>query len=423
MPDQSQPPAEAPGAPGADAPGSQPSAVQSVRLIAAVSSLVSGATPELFTNHASGRRYIAEWLKPRLEFVTDFRETTVYRRYGHELWRIHHEALPALMKTFLPKDLQQKVSCRHHRKKQGGSDPLTLLSIARNGGGNGDQVKRFEAMRDLALGYYFLWLVTEAEYRSAMSRQYWKEHVKTRGDRARFLEYLRGAGVVVGEARRVALHTTHEPEPPYRCVGITCRDDTAETVFVETPSGEVCTHMVPGQELVTLATPDGSLPALYIVRRKGVIQTIAKMLLLGIANPRNVPDRRGIRFAYRSLDELKRGSAWISERVGLAIGRKAHVVEGDPEVNPYAAPNLIVLKDSATYLDLEIEIQNFLAVQHVDLLRSFGPENSLRYHRRQYTDPKGIFPQLYPPDHYGVDWQDDMVQHEMDRRIIASIPK
>ena len=391
-----------------------------VRLVAAVSGLIASAQEIPAGEKSDLRRLVHQWLEPRFEVLTP---EGAFSRLAHEIWRIRARAIPTLVRTFVPDELQQNLLPIGTRGTHREINPVTLLSAGL--GGNGDHEtkrRRFEAQRELALGYYSLWLVTDAEYRGTRDTRRIDQSEKSESDRDRFIAFLRHEGVIAAHQSDVLIRTAHDTEPPYRCTGIAIAGQ-AEPFVVPAPGADSWRlNKLPKQDLVTMPTPDGDIKAFLTVRRKGIMQTIAKMLLLGISNPRHVPDRRGIRFAYRDLDELRRGSQFVSERIGLALARKEHMQAADPEFNPYAAPNLVLVKDTATYMDREIEIQNFLATQHVDLMTSHGPENSTRYHRRQYTDPKGILPQLFPPDLYGIDWQDELVQLEMDRHIIAPLP-
>lgn len=395
-----------------------------------VAPLIRGVKQEFFEQRAAGREYVARWFRERLEetILRDFEDETVYRRIAAELKRVHDEALPGLIENFVPDDLRANLACRIQPGNEH-DDALTLIRTAQVGQGSSvDRVSRFEAERDLALAYNFLLLVTDLEYGGARHLQAWDQTEKTKTDQRRLVKFLRRAGVIVGPTTPSPLYVTLDEASEFRCAGIEHDFSGARCVFAPLAAAEKpALRKLPRHEHVWLRTPQGLIPAFLIVRRKGVIQTIAKMLVSGMSDPRSVPDRRGIRFAYRSTEELKAGSTFVLRQLGYAGGLKKHVAAEDPTANPHAATNLLLVKGQVHHRSQNIEVQHMLATQHVDLMLSTGPENATRYHRRMYTDPHGIFMQLFPPAHYGVDWQDVAVQKKMDHyvneRTMASFPK
>lgn len=395
-----------------------------------VAPLIRGAKPEFFEQRAAGREYVAQWFRERLEetILRDFEDDTVYRRIAAELKRVHDEALPGLIENFVPDDLRANLACRIKPGNEH-DDALNLISTAQALQGSGaDRVSRFEAERDLALAYNFLLLVTDLEYGGARHLQAWNQTKKTRSDERRLVKFLRRAGVIVGPTAPSPLYVTLDEAAEFRCAGIEHDFSGARCVFAPPAAAEKPTlRILPKHEHVWLQTPQGLIPAFLIVRRKGVIQTIAKMLVSSMSDPRSVPDRRGIRFAYRSAEELKIGGDFVLRQLGYAGGLKKHVAAEDPIANPHAAKNLVLVKGQVHYRSQNIEVQHMLATQHVDLVLSTGPENATRYHRRMYTDPRGILMQLFPPIHYGVDWQSPELQAKMDDLVnantLASFPK
>lgn len=395
-----------------------------------IAPLIRDAKEEHFSQRPAGREYVARWFRERIAetMLRELRDDTVYERIARELERVHEEALPALIETFVPEALREKLAC-HIERGAPHDDALNLIRIARAGTeSDADPVRRFEAKRDLALAYNFLLLVTDLEYGGARHLQFWVQNEKTETDKRQLVKFLRRAGVIVGPTAPSPLYVTLDESSEHRCAGIEYDFSGARCVFAPLTEAEKPTaRKLPKHEHVWLRTSHGLLPAFLVVRRKGVIQTIAKMLVSGLSDPRSVPDRRGIRLAYRTTDELKIGSAFVLRELGYAGGLKHHVVAEDPTANPHAAQNLVLVKGQIHFRGQTIEVQHMLAAQHVDLMLSTGTENATRYHRRMYTDPRGIFMQLFPPAHYGVDWQNPELQAEMDQLVnvntLASFPK
>lgn len=400
--------------PGALAPGDTPPAAP-LRLPSIVRDLIERVTPDCRPSEA--RERVAEWLTSR-HAVLGFRPETVYRRFAFELTRVRYDLVPVCVERFVPRGVERGLAPKPVRmaRDQRLIDPLLVLDQAR-GKDAGDARTRFEAERDLALAYLSLWLVTDAELTGEKDRLRWRQERKTAKDRNMFLAHLRREGVLTGQTRTVRPIVTFDERPPHRCTSITL---PGEGTFVAGSAGSNIHHRLTPVDLVRLDVPGGPLPALFLPRRKGILQTIAKMLLARLDTPLNVPDRRGVRFAYRNEEELRAGSEFVG-KICLGLVRKTHLVHEAAPVNPYASPDLLIVKDSAAFHDRTIEVQHLLARQHMDVQLSQGPEHYLLYHRRQYTAPDGLLPELFPERLYGIDWTAIHVQRQMDEHIRSTL--
>ncbi|TAK04965.1 hypothetical protein EPO33_03130 [Patescibacteria group bacterium] len=365
------------------------------------------------------RERLAQWLRSR-HAVGGFQPETVYARYAFELTRVRHELLPSNVERFVPPELRLRLGVEPRpRRKDLAEDPLALMRDALIDPQNADEKRRqFEIQRDLALAYLALWLVTDAELTGKLDRARWDQERKTERDRTLFLIHLRKRGVITGDVRTVRLRVHLDAEPPHRCMRIDLPGEREP--FYQGKAGVAQKRKTRSLDVVRLGLPD--LPTVLLMpRRKGVLQTIAKMLLQRLDSPLNVPDRRGVRFIYRNERELEAGSDFIGRKICLGLAHKSHLATRDLPVNPYAAPNLRIVKDSAAFYDRTMEVQHVLGNQHVDILYSLGLEQFLLYHGRQYTAPDGLFMELFPPTIYGVDWEHPQVQLRVYEHIRASL--
>lgn len=399
--------------PGSWMPGDTRPAV-SLRLPSLVRDLTEKVAPN--ARPADARDRIAQWLTQR-HAIGGFRPETVFARYAYELNRVRYDLVPNNVLRFVPNGTGRGLAGKPRRGgyDQHTVDPITVLREAQTAGG--DPRRRFEAERDLALAYLSLWLVSDAELTGEQDHRRWDQDRKTAKDRNMFLDHLRRNDVITGETRLVRPVVLHNLQSPHRCLGIAVRGGSEFMVGDLTKGKRIKVDAV---DMVRINLSGDQIPALFLPRRKGILQTIAKMLLSRLDTPLNVPDRRGVRFAYRTEEDLRAASTFISSKVCLGLIRKTHLENEDVPVNPYAAPNLLLVKDSAAFHDRTIEVQHLLARQHMDVQHSQGPEHYLLYHRRQYTAPDGLFPELFPREIYGVDWQSAQVQLMMDEHIRAS---
>ncbi|TAL19732.1 hypothetical protein EPN90_02560 [Patescibacteria group bacterium] len=380
------------------------------RLTMSVEPLLAEARRAADDKERLGRAF-DEWLKRNFE--GDSR-----RKFGQELWRVRHRELPRLRTLFFT-ELPEAKTLVPWKRSRGPSDPqpLRLLETAVK---SGDPVKRFEATRDLSLAFFFCWIITDAEKFGIASVKEWGGNERRYHSPARHaLSFLRRNKVVQPPDRKINVRTFHDQANHNRCLGIKLEKNEW---FLEPPAGEWLERQTDAN-LVTLECEPQPVRALLVVRRKGIMQTIAKMFLQGFSNPLSVPDRRGVRFAFRNREEFEAGVEHVWKRLSTnGTAQKRHRALSDLPINPYAAPNLVMGKDMAKYGEYwEIEIQYLLATQHVDLLYSTGEENSLLYHRRQYSVERGLFQQIFPPELYGVDWSSPEVQAALDRSVVKSL--
>lgn len=387
-----------------------------LRLPMIVRDLVQQVPPEL--RPAEARERVAAWLTTR-HAVFGFQPETVYKRFAYELTRVRYELLPTCVRRFVPQGLERGLALKPRVvRAENVIDPLAVLHEAYADANAYPGRRRFEAERDLALAYLALWLVTDAELTGVKDRQRWREDRKSAKDRNMFMDHLRRAGVLAGPTNSVKPIVTLDRAPPHRCLTMTVRGHR-EFVCGD-PTSPGIHPKVSDVDLIGLDTSDGRIPAFFLPRRKGILQTIAKMLLARLDTPLSVPDRRGVRFAYRNEEELQAGAAFVGRKVCLGLVRKTHLENEAAPVNPYAAPNLLIIKDSAAFHDSTIEVQHLLARQHIDVQYSRGPEHYLLYHRRQYTAPDGLFTELFPTVIYRTDWLLPYAQLQMDEHIRSS---
>lgn len=394
---------------------SEPPRSSEQRLPRIVHDLVDAVPPDGCTA-ADARERVARWLSSR-HAIGGFRPETVYGRFAFELRRVRKEIIPGVLHRFVPREHHARLALLGPRTNDRAHDPLALIRAAHPAHGGAAARWRFEAQRDLALAYLSLWLVTDAELTGSIDRERWDQERKTDRDRSLFLLHLRKQGVICGDTRTSQLRICQDPAPPHRCTGI---DLPGKKPFLERKNGKGITRKTRSVDVLTLAL-EQKPTVLLIPRRKGILQTMVKMLLLRLDTPLHVPDRRGVRFLYRTEQELEAGSDFIGRKICLGLSHKSHLAAEDAPVNPYAAPNLRIVKDSAAFYDRTLEVQHLLGSQHMDILYSMGPENFLLYHRRQYTAPDGLLMELFPPAQYGVDWQRPEVQLRMDDHIRTSL--
>lgn len=364
---------------------------------------------------------IAEWL---LHHVAPpvIPPRTLYARFRHEILAVLSAALPSFIRMYVPPNLAAKhgllpaaYTAKHVDETL--VDPKRVIAGLR--AGHAAERKTFEAARNLALALLFLSLTREAEFFDVRVREEWNIERRTARDRANLLPHLKRIGAIHPKSSRVVPLVFRSARPPYRCIHVGLRGNSEEWL-----PKRIRTRMppivLPPHDLVHVAAGSDQIPAVARVRRKGLLSCVGKMLTSNQLDPRHVPDRRGIRFAFRTRDDLEKAKTFLFVHC-QGIGRKEHLNPRDAAINPYAAPQLLLASDHLCYGGARFEVQCMLVRQAMDILCSTAPEQARLYHRRQYTGEKGLLGALFPPDLYGVDWSDPHIQTHMDRHIKTSL--
>ncbi|MDD5043312.1 MAG: hypothetical protein PHD51_01430 [Patescibacteria group bacterium] len=165
-------------------------------------------------------------------------------------------------------------------------------------------------------------------------------------------------------------------------------------------------------EIVTLNIDDSSekkVKALLASRKKGYMSTIGRMLRNKELNPEFLPDRYGIRLAYFSLEDMKRGEEFVQKK----LWEITEGVKNVPSLNKFSAKNLIIESQFAFIDGKYREIQH-LPVEHLyNICNSIAPENHTLYHARWYAAKNGLFSQLFPKELFGINWNKKKVQEQI----------
>jgi hypothetical protein len=244
------------------------------------------------------------------------------------------------------------------------------------------------------------------------------------------VEHLRQNRLIDDVIRAVALVSEHAIDAPHRCLAVGTTD--GERLFAAEGPDRMGTlpmtirHDLGNADRMMLKTKSRSIPAYMVVRRKGIIQTIAKALSIDEARssiiPLHVPDRIGIRFLFRTHSEFLWGAGIVRQKLCHGIMRKYQAGTGGETVNEFAYSGLVLAKDGGIMQLREIEVQCMPIEHHANIMWSHGPEHTVLYHLRAYLDSEhGIFPRLFPERHYAIDWRSQHVQERMRRHILASI--
>lgn len=321
---------------------------------------------------------VVEWLDQRLGVGS---VPGIYERFGKVIWRVRYVMLKKLVETYIPPEMIERARLQDFPKTD--KELIEPIELLRQAFDATLQV-RFEARRDLALGYLILSLELEPErtedcYPNLNPQD---SGANERMDEVFVLQHLQRAGVIADLGEEVTLLAAQDPEPPHRCRAAHVERNGLLLPFFE--HNRLADRVIATCRLLYMQDAERTL-ALMFKRRKDPLSTVAKMIQSGAPTPWHVLDRRGIRFAYRNTDELLRGSQFFMERVGRSPAYKNHTNPTDRTANPHAAPELILIKDVALFGRQEFEHQHVLVNQLVDVLVSHGPENYLLYHLRQYV--------------------------------------
>ena len=347
----------------------------------------------------------------------------LYRRFEREIERIRYEELKELVQTYLPRDIWMNHGLLpwYGKRHSDFTDPVDIVRPQTELSKNDEAQFYFESARDLSLADLSLSIVTERRRSDTRVSKDWSERGRTARDRYEIFNHLTRIGLLEENSIAPAhLWSEHELIPEHRVIRI--RDAEKHTIF-EKPS-DLTLHAAYSLGPLykgTLIRGDQRVPVYIAVRRKGIIQTIAKALYMTGADERTmsmrVPDRIGIRFLFRTEEEWVGGIRTILRR--LCHGALRKIQAGKRLVNEFAYEGLVLAKDGSIVRAQEIEVQCMPIEHHANIAWSHGEEHHLRYHIRWYTkDDVGILPWLFPHTLYGIDWRDPALLKRMHDHVV-----
>ena len=273
----------------------------------------------------------------------------------------------------------------------------------------------FAAQRDFILSVVNL---------DQLIRGRWIGYQRGPEDLRAIVRFLVDQGIVEGTITFQTVRSLHDPANSFRTVW-------AEHLFDAAPS-DPAGNFVPRQtklHCARLCLKSELLPVFIQVRRKGFLQTLGKMRVVSTHKEKPsfdlVQDRRGLCIAMRTAEELKAAADYLQKAIPFneALGSMWKQYREGTGDNPHSASAFTSISFFRLLAGRRYQLQFRLGLQHLDLLYSRGPENHTLYHLRQYTAPGGLFDWLFPPEIYGIRWNDPAIFEGLVHHVLASLPR
>ena len=335
---------------------------------------------------------------------------------------IVRKALRKFLRPYIPEHLIRALFSRHAEEEP--LQDITAIVIPSFGimpkewnPSSEERRLSFELQRDCIL--------TFINY-DLLKRGKWIGYKRSHEDFQDVAEFLVSQGLLDSIPEHKIVASLHDPGNALRTVWIHGIDGFAP------PYQNHLTHRTTKLAFTHLRMEDHAIPVIMQVRRKGFLQTLGKWRAVYTEKKKKtvdvVHDRRGICFAYKSMEELEEGAAFLRKRLPFnqILGNVWEQYHESPGDNPHSASNFRAI---AYYRLLckspgrRYQLQHRLMSQHIGLVHCRGAENHTLYHLRQYTTkPNGLLYWLFPKSIYGIDWGDATVFEELLHHALASLP-
>lgn len=357
--------------------------------------------------------FVKTVLSPSERKETDDKE--VMDAFCEEMKRVRKE-LKRLVGNFMPTDWQKELC---PLKIEVPNDPLKFAERLKGIRDENSIISRveFEMLRAVELAGNFF-VITNKYYNGDDNDTAEERRIKS------FLKYL---GVEIATKAEGVLDFWLDPADEWRCkwAEVTGKATTGEggdrrklkhlqknVLLVElAPLIQEVGLVPPPQKNEFVESPKETTMAIVVARRKRYLEAFTRRF----RDPQRdlfqyVPDLFGERFCYFKKGDMGTGADLLSKYASMHSSTSLRNIT---QKNKYSCKNLHLIGQQI-FLDGRCsEIQHMPIIEWLNIEHSTAEEGHSLYQMRWYTEPGGLFDQLFPFQIYGKNWNKDKKVREI----------